>query len=362
MLYNARQPMKREMKTPRLVQDIRSQPESLRDVLQHHSGAGQDALREAANLIRGTKRVIVTGMGASMFASVPLEYQLCAMAIPTFLVEAGELLHYRHEATAGSVVIIVSRSGESVEIAKLTNLLKGRVPIIGVSNNPSSQLATESDAAIHICSRPDEMIAIQSYTATLLTLKLLASVVAQSLTRELTEAAAAIDQLPAAIERELEHIASWDSFLQSKSPVYVLGRGPSYASVLEGALLFHETAKAPAIGMHAASFRHGPVEMVDASFAGIVFAPAGRTHDLNLALARDLVRFGGKVRIVGPAASGTEGLDLHPTPELPENLAPLVEIIPLQCAALRLAQLRGLEIGAFRYTPQVTKNESGFVN
>ncbi len=297
-----------------------------------------------------------------MFAGVPFEYGLCSLGIPTFLIEAGELLHYRHEACTGSVVIVVSRSGESVEVAKLATLLKGRVPIIGISNNPASVLATQSDVSINIGSRPDEMIAIQSYTGTLLTLHLLAAGVARTLSSELYSLASVLSQFPGLIDRELEDINSWDDLLGLNSPVYVLGRGPSYASVLEGALLFHETSKAPAVGMHAASFRHGPVEMVDSRFAGIVFAPTGRTRDLNLGLARDLIRFGGNVRVVGPNGPECEGLQMRRTPDVPDTLAPLFEVIPLQCAALRLAQLRGLEIGAFRYTPQVTRNESSFVN
>src|SRR5271165_5233033 len=129
------------MKTPRLIQDIQSQPGSLSDVLDHHSGAGRDTLQRAAALVSSAKRVIVTGMGASMFGCVPLEYQLCALGIPTFLIETAELLYYRQEICTDSIVIVVSRSGESVEVAKLMISLKGHVPIIGVSNNPASMVA-----------------------------------------------------------------------------------------------------------------------------------------------------------------------------------------------------------------------------
>jgi len=313
-------------------------------------------------MLSSAKKVIVTGIGASMFACIALEYRLCALGIPAFLVEAAELLYYRHEACSNSIVVVVSRSGESVEVAKLVTLLKGRAPIIGVSNNAVGRLAMESDVFINICSRPDEMIAIQSYTGTVLALHLLTTVVDGSFSSELTHLHSALNELSAFIDRELREIRAWDELLELNSPVYVLGRGPSYASVLEGVLLFHETAKAPAVGMHAASFRHGPVEIVDSRFAGIVFAPAGRTRDLNLGLARDLIRFGGKVRVVGPGGPETDGLELHRTPEVSETLAPLCEVIPLQCAALRLAQLHGLEIGAFRYTPQVTRDELNFVN
>ena len=150
---------------------------------------------------------------------------------------------------------------------------------------------------------------------------------------------------------------------RSESPIYLLGRGPSYASALEGALLFSETAKEPAVGIASGSFRHGPVEIVDANFRAIIFAPHGKTRDLNLGLAEDLMKFGAKVRVVGPVGTlGHAGsaLPFIDVPEVSEKLAPLLDIIPVQLAALRLAHRKNLVIGKFRYAPQVTRNEMSF--
>jgi glucosamine--fructose-6-phosphate aminotransferase (isomerizing) len=38
-------------------------------------------------------------------------------------------------------------------------------------------------------------------------------------------------------------------------------------------------------------------------------------------------------------------------------LAPLLEIVPVQVAAMRLAELRGIVLGSFRYAAQVTRDE-----
>jgi hypothetical protein len=38
----------------------------------------------------------------------------------------------------------------------------------------------------------------------------------------------------------------------------------------------------------------------------------------------------------------------------------LLDIIPVQLAALRLAHRKNLVIGKFRYAPQVTRNEMNF--
>ena len=349
-----------ETNSPRLLQDIQDQAGSLGGVLRHHQGPGREALDRAAALLTSHRRVILTGMGASLFASLPLEYYLCEHGIDASAIESAEALHYRREACNGAVVVLVSRSGESVEIAKLTAALKGRVPLIGVTNETGSALAQQADVRLDIRSLPDEMVAIQTYTGTVLTLLLLGAAAAGTFDEMAAQLEAALQELPALIAANLIGLGGWDDFLAPRTPVYLLGRGPSCGSTLEGALLFNETAKAPAAGMAAGSFRHGPVELVDERFSGIVFAPAGRTRGLNLTLARDLQRFGGKVRVIGPEDADTAGLTVCPVPQVSEAIAPLLEIIPVQFAALRLAQLRGLKVGSFRYTPQVTRDEEAF--
>lgn len=292
-----------------------------------------------------------------MYAAIPFEYLLCSHGIDAAVVEAAELLHYRQESCRDSVMVLVSRSGESVEVVKLIAAVKGRVATIGVTNDPGSTLAREADISIQVGSLPDEMIAIQSYTGTVLGLILLSGAAVNELEAIGKEVEAVLADLPRFIASSLDGIGGWDEFLEGRL-VYCLGRGPSCASAMEGALLFNETAKAPAVGMQAASFRHGPVEVVDAGFSGVIFAPRGRTRELNLALARDLSRFGGQVRVIGPAGADANGLLCYEAPVVPEMLAPIVEIIPVQCAALRLAHLKGFKIGTFRYTPQVTRDEA----
>jgi glutamine---fructose-6-phosphate transaminase (isomerizing) len=345
---------------PRLLRDIQSQPESLAGVLGYQLSGGHEALMRAAGIVRSAKRVVITGMGASLNASIPFEYRLCSAGIDATLAESGELLHYPRPVLHDTVVVIVSRSGESVEIAKLLPRFRGACTTIGVTNEPESSLGRGADHAIFVRSLPDEMVAIQTYTGTVLALALLAAAVADDLASLASQARAAIDLQRDLIRQGVERVALWDEFLEMRSPIHLLARGPSTGSALEGALLFNETAKAPAVGMTVASFRHGPVELVDGTFSGLIFAPADATQTLNLALAADLVRFGGRVRVIGPPHPGYPGLEWCETPEISVSLTPLVEIVPVQLAALRLAQLRGIPPGEFRYAPQVARDEAAF--
>lgn len=344
-----------------LARNILAQPDSLSGVLRRQRGEGGPALLEAARLLRPAKRVLITGIGASMFASIPFEYFLCSQGIDAVVIEAAELLHYRKHAFQDAVAVVVSRSGESVEIARLLATLKGRQPVISVTNEPNSALAQAADVSLCVGSLPDEMVAIQTYTGTLLTLHLLAEIISDGP----SAAGDSFEDLQTAFAERVaagfERLDKWDSFLDAASPVYLLARGPSYASALEGALLLNEIAKAPAVGLPAASFRHGPVEVVDSRFQAIIFAPQGCTRELNLALGRDLSRFGGRVRLIGP--SEDENGECHlpcSVPPMTETLAPLFEIVPVQWAALRMAQLRGIAAGSFRYAPQVATDEASF--
>ncbi|HSU61140.1 MAG TPA: SIS domain-containing protein [Bryobacteraceae bacterium] len=324
----------REVSSP-LLDNIRAQPQALRRVAEYQLGHGRDALLRSAGLLRSAKRVVFSGMGASLFACIPLACELGAEVI-----DSSELLYFRQSfLQPGTAVVLVSRSGESVEVTKLLPILKQRkCVVIGVTNAPGSPLASQADQAIILNSPADQLVAIQTYTATVLALLLLGDPEVRDLwsTLDLFER-----QLHAWTEAE------YKDFLDSNAPVYLLGRGPAMGSVHEGALLFHETAKASAVGMSAAQFRHGPVEVVDVAFRAIVFGTAAETATLDSALAADLRRMGAKVFWLGPDVA-------------PPRFAPLFEIVPCQLLAFRLAEIRGIRAGEFRWAPAITRSETGF--
>jgi glutamine---fructose-6-phosphate transaminase (isomerizing) len=345
---------------PNLASNIEAQPESLDRTLRHQCGDGAAAMAHAATLLRSGKKIVITGMGASLFASIPLQYSLCSLGLDAVAVEAGELLHYQVSSWKDAVVLMVSRSGESVEIARLLEKMKGIVPIIGVTNEPLSQLSRSADVSLCIASLHDEIVAIQTYTGTLLTLHLLAHAVAGSSDAAGEDVRRLLPSFASLVESSMQARAEWNPLLASNPTPYLLARGSSLASAHEGALLFHEVAKNPAVAMPVASFRHGPVEVVDGNFRGIIFVPQDHTRDLNLALARDLVRFGGRICLVGPSGPHLQDAHWCVVPSGSPTLAPIFEIVPLQAAAFQLAILRDIVPGSFRYAPQVAVDEASF--
>jgi glucosamine--fructose-6-phosphate aminotransferase (isomerizing) len=342
----------------RLFADILGQPESLRGVIAHQLGAGRDDLTRAAAEVRHARRVIFAGMGSSLFACAPAVAALHAHGRSCCAVEAAELLYFeRGTLSRDTAAVLVSRSGDTVEVVKLIPELRARgVHIVGVTNVAGSTLAREADVVVHVGSAPDHLVALRTYTGTTAALLALAG---QAIGQPVL-----LNAIPDCMERLIAECMdaseTWRDWLEPARFVYVLGRGASLGSVNEGALLFHESARQPAIPMSCAHFRHGPVEVVSPEFRAIVFTTQLETQELDVRLAEDLRGMGGQVRLIGRPGS----LALcHWPPDFPSgHLAAILEIIPVQIAAARLAEWRGIPAASFQFAPMVTVDEAGFAN
>jgi len=351
------------MSTPPLVENILGQGSALPAAAAYHFDEGAAVMERAANLVRAARRVVISGMGASQFASVALGYTLAGHGIPASVMEASELLYYGTPAVGpDTCAILVSRSGESIEVVKLLPLLRERgAKIVAVTSDPASSLAKAGDETLLLHAPPDQIVAIQSFTATALVLGLLGEACVGNLDTARRDLDSAFAHLPEWISTTLDASAGWRGFLEPGRPLYYLGRGPSLAAVHEAVLLMHETAKLPAVGMSSAEFRHGPVEALNPEFRAVIFGSARPTAALDLALAGDLSRLGAQIRWIGPLPDSSPVTPLCTWPEqFPEALALIFEVIPAQIAAYRMAVLRGLVIGEFHFAPQVTTTETGF--
>jgi glutamine---fructose-6-phosphate transaminase (isomerizing) len=359
------------MPPPAMLDNILAQPASHRTLLALHQGGGRANLRACAEKIRNCQgSVIVSGMGASLFAAVPAVSHLQQQGFLVQAVESAELLHYGSaQLGAADLGIVISRSGESIEPVLLAEKMRhAGMTVLAVTNVPGSKLEQLAQLTLTIGSQADQLIAVQTYTGTVLTLLLLAEEVLAGDNHQLSEAcAAALPALTTHIDRCLRAGDSWQELLTG-STLYLLGRGPALASVHEGALLLHETAKTAAVGMSSGQFRHGPAEIVSKDFRAVVFGTPLQTQILDRSLADDLFSLGADVRWIGPSAEPRPDTGdgrhhapaLVPWPEIPPLLAPLFEIVPLQVAAYRLALWRGITPGDFRHVSEVTSSESGF--
>ncbi len=350
------------MTTP-LFENIVAQPTALQVVRDYQLGPGLPELIRSAELLRNSKRIVLTGMGASLFACIPMRYVLAAKGIAVSVVETAELLHFLNsELDHDTAVILVSRSGESVETVKLLDLLDQRhYPTIGVVNVPGSTLAARTTEYILLNSPADQLVAVQTYIATAVTLLLLAAAYLDALDEAKSDLESTITDLAGWIEECIAASRASQEFTYLTSPLYILSRGPGLASVDEGVLLMHEVAKTPATGMSVAQFRHGFVEAADERIRAIVIGTQPLTAAIDHQFAVDMTKMGAAVRWIGPLDAGSSLMALGAWPKtVPARFASVFEAVPLQLLAYRTAESRGLTPGLFRWASTVTGSESGF--
>src|SRR5437867_6431334 len=111
------------------LQDILRQPEELQrtiEILTGRNEAGRGAVDAATTAIRSARHVYLTGIGSSWHAALCAGTLFNLGASPVYLYDAGELLEFA-EFPTDAVVMVISRSGRSVEIVKLLEIGRAHV-------------------------------------------------------------------------------------------------------------------------------------------------------------------------------------------------------------------------------------------
>ncbi|MBW7880283.1 MAG: SIS domain-containing protein [Anaerolineae bacterium] len=340
------------------LSEIGEQPTALRatcDALPAQMGG----VRDLSDQLRSgpIRRVILSGMGASFFATHPAQQMLIRFGVVAHCVEASDLLYYQHGLfDARTLLVLVSQSGRSVEIVKLLEMVAKRVPVLGISNSDDSPLAQRSTVHVRIHAGAEATVSSKTYTCTLAALHAVTRVLGGG-TPDIAALTGAADTIEANLPAWNTAVGAVVEQMHDAQSILVLGRGASLASALTGALIVKESAKFPAEGMNAAQVRHGPIEMVDGRIGAVLFAGSDPQRALTLALARDLHGYGARVALVdhAPAPNGIVGIPLPAG--LDPFVQPIAEIVPMQVFGALLAAKRGYTPGAFRYSNKVTTAE-----
>lgn len=344
------------------VQDILSQPDSLKSALAQfdasHLGALKDALR------RGDfDRILLSGMGASLHAAYPAWLALVKAGLPAMWVDTAELIHHAPElVTPRTLYWLFSQSGRSAEIVSALDF--DRLPrpgaLIATVNDPESPLAktanefNEISACVPINALVEKTVSTRTYINGLAVSRLAALAL---FGQEVTPALAAMLETA---ESMVEYLESWEARVQSigekvgyPKRLVLLGRGSSLAAAYTGALILGEAAKYSALPFQAGEFRHGPLELAGPDLTVLVFAGPPETRELNARLLSDLRGYNTPAFWVGTGMQEWQ-IDI---PEVPLIGMPLIEILPVQLLSIHLAQQIGVEPGHFFRSGKVTLAE-----
>jgi glucosamine--fructose-6-phosphate aminotransferase (isomerizing) len=339
------------------LDELLEQPQRLEHALQTHLEP-DSALAVAVQgvLAMRPRRIVLTGMGSSLFAAYPAYLRLLGAGLGAIWIELSEVLHYAAgQIGPDTLLVIVSQSGESVEALRLLEDQRQSGAVLAVTNAEQSSLARYARWVIPTGAGPEQTVATKTYSTALLALELLSGRIAGATPRELEAAYAPAVAASAEVAAQAQaQVGALPPYWLDDSTVTVVGRGPALSTALSAGLLFKESAKMCAEGLSSAQFRHGPLEIAGAGHRAIICTVSGPTLDLDWRLADELRGYGSQVLLVGPEAD-QHSSDAIRLPAVPH--AELFTLLPLQVLARAVTLKRGIDPGSFRYIGKVTTSE-----
>jgi glucosamine--fructose-6-phosphate aminotransferase (isomerizing) len=336
-----------------MAAEIAEQPAVLASLL-----ARADEFRELAGALaaRAPRFVLITARGSSDHAALYAKYLVeIRLGLPAGLVSPSTMTLYGSRPDLTDVLFVaVSQSGASPDLAESTAVARGcGATTLAVTNAPGSELANGAEFAIELHAGTERAVAAtKTYTAELLALYLLLAA-GHGSQDDAVAAAAPLPEAAAATLARAGDIPAAAARYRFANRLVTTGRGYSYPSAREGALKLMETSYLSAHAFSTADLLHGPVAMVDSEVPVIAVVSEGRGAQATLPVVERLRAGGVDVLLVGGAA-GPDGLGVAAA-GLPEELMPVLEILPLQQLAWRLALDRGADPDQPRGLSKVTR-------
>jgi glucosamine--fructose-6-phosphate aminotransferase (isomerizing) len=329
-----------------MLAEIHEQPRALRRLLGHadrYAEVAVEARRREVHLVR------MVGHGSSDNAASYGVYAFGLLPAWTALRDSISLsVYYGAEVDLrSSCVVALSQSGETPDVLEYVQRARERGAFtIAVTNEPESALADAAEATLPLAAGPERAIAAtKTYTTQVAALALLAGHAAgrgAEVETGIEETARLLEELLPTLERRVSEIAVSLAFV---GRMFVIGRGPEYATAREISLKLHETCRVAAQPLTATDLVHGPVAAIDGLFPVWTIASA----DESLPAVRDAAaraREAGAMLIAsGTAAAEIDGAGHYlpvPQPPLP-LLTPLLSVAPGQLLAWALAHAKGLD-------------------
>ena len=303
--------------------------------------ARRDDVAAVARLIaeRRPRFALLAARGSSDHAALYAKYLIeVLLELPAGLVSPSTTTLYGARPDLTDVLYLsVSQSGGSPDLVAATSAARERGALtVAVTNTPSSPLSDAAGLSVDIKAGEELAVAAtKTYSATLLSLYLLVDAIRGGS----GAAVAGIGELAAtalavSVDEAIERFRAIDR-------VVTTGRGYSSATAAEAALKLAETSYLGARSYSGADLLHGPVAAVDDRTGVVAVTSKGRGGTAMRDVVETVRSRGASVLAVGSSA-GDVPADLRVVlPETAEEVAPILEILPLQRLALALSLARG---------------------
>lgn len=312
-----------------MEQEIRAQP----DLLAPRAAQYEAILRECL-AGKSFDIVLLAARGSSDHAALYARYLIeVYLGIPVVLAAPSVWTRFHTKVRYPKCLCIgISQSGAAPDVSEVLEALREEGHMtLAITNTPDSRVVDSAEHSLLLnVAQEHSLAATKTYSASLLAVNRLVAVLAGS----------AFPELPKNLHRELTQAmieAEEQAFLNLGpvlrcSPLFVLGRGFSFATAHETALKMMECALLTAKSYSTADFTHGPRAIADHGSAAICFSDP-------------------------PEGLAEQGCAVVTAPHVPlaDPHRPIADIFFGQWLALLAARARGIEPDKAQFLDKVTQ-------
>jgi len=322
-----------------MEKEIFDQPQ----ILDNLARTDKSIIASVTQAIKTSSRAYFLGCGTASYAALFGEYLFDMTGVDVEAIVGSEFAKNQKILSKDSVFLMLSQSGETIDVVGAVNLAKTKkMKIIGITNVLGSTLYRKSDTKILL--RAGQEVAVAStkaFTAKLAILMQMASQIENDLkpTQKLiTQAAKATKDI--CYGKTRKQIKSLAKKIKDQDHMFVVGRLLSYPIALETALKIKEVSYIHAEGYAAGELKHGPIALIDQGTPCIVIAPNDQTYTDSISSAHEMKARGGFIIGISPKPDPVFDVCLK-VPDLKQATA-IPNTVIAQLLAYDLAIARGL--------------------
>ncbi len=323
-----------------MLKEIYEQP----GVINLISSTYADQIISLSQIIQKARGTFFIGSGTAFHACLAGTYLFSKIAHQHVnTAPASEFNYLEDFLTKKSLIIPLSQSGETIDVIEPLNRVRQiGSQIIAITNVLGSTIYRMGDHKLLLGAGPEKAVAsTKAYIAKISVLTMLA----YAIIGKTDEARKILINSGKEIARLLEKksiakIKSIASLLAQKQHLYIIGRGVSYATALEGALKIKECSYIHTEGLAGGELKHGVIALISKATPCIVIAPLDETYNAIISNAIEIKSRGG--HIIGISSKNNPAFDNWI--EVRETGSPLItQVIPLQLLAYYIAVKKNLD-------------------
>ncbi len=303
------------------------------------------------------QRVVLLACGTSYHAALVGRYWIESLAkVPAEVELASEYRARNPLVDPNDLVIGVSQSGETVDTLEAIKVAKqGAARVLAIANVLGSAIPRAADGALYTHAGPEIGVAsTKCFTAQLTALFMLAIYLGrrrhtldEEQSQKMLKGLLEVPSFMRAVLKKEPQIKAIAQQYAGASDCLFLGRNLSFPIALEGALKLKEISYIHAEGYAAGEMKHGPIALIDKNMPVVVVMPRDSSFDRILGNVQEVLARDGKVialTTAGESALTELDVEVIEIPSCPEELTPLVTILPLQLLAYHVADAKGTDI------------------